>query len=123
MDRQKKLELLLKARNILHKQEDGQKLSGNEIVIAHDYVDMVIDDMIQEQSLKLYRLAMSYGLCTIAAKNKFEVIGFIMQDERLLRDNTDLKGNVLPTKEILSFIEELPYTIEGKPGIVSFYQE
>lgn len=123
MNREKRLELLLKARNILHKQEDGQKLSSNEIVIAHDYVDMVIDDMVQEQSLKLYRLAMSYGLCTIAAKNKFEVIGFIMQDERLLRDNTDLKGNVLPTKEILSFIEELPYTIEGKPGIVSFYQE
>ena len=123
MNREKRFELLLKARNILHKQEDGQKLSGNEIVIAHDYVDMVIDDMVQEQSLKLYRLAVSYGLCTIAAKNKFEVIGFIMQDERLLRDNTDLKGNVLPTQEILSFIEELPYTIEGKPGIVSFYQE
>lgn len=123
MNKQKRFELLLKARNLLHKQESGQKLTGNEIVIAHDYIDMVIDDMVQDQFLKLYRLAMSYGLCTIAAKNKFEVIGFIMQDERLLRDNTDLEGNVLPTKEILSFIEELPYTIEGKLGIISFYQE
>ena len=123
MDREKRLELLLKARNLLHKQENGQKLTGNEIIFAHDFVDMVIDDMIQEQSLKLYHVAVSYGTCTIAAKNEFEVIGFIMQDERLLKDNTDLNGNVSPTKEILSFIEELPYTIQGKPGIVSFYQE
>ena len=123
MDRQKRFELLHKARNILHKQENGQKLTGNEIVMAHDYVDMVIDDMIQEQPLKLYRVAVSYGTCTIAAKNKHAVIGFVMQDERLLRDNSDLNGNVLPIKEILSFIEELPYIIQGKPGIVSFYQE
>lgn len=123
MNKEKKLELLLKARNLLHKQESGQKLTGNEIIFAHDYVDMVIDNMVQEQSLKLYHVAVSWGTCTIAAKNEFEVIGFIMQDERLLRDNTDLNGNVLPTKEILSFIEELPYTVQGKPGIVSFYQE
>jgi hypothetical protein len=69
MNREKRFELLLKARNLLHKQENGQKLTGNEIIIAHDYIDMVIDDMVQEQS------------------------------------------------------EELPYTIQGKPGIVSFYQE
>ena len=123
MNREKRFELLLKARNLLHKQESGQKLTGNEIIFAHDYVDMVIDDMVQEQSLKLYHVTVSYGTCTIAAKNEFDVIGFIMQDERLLRDNTDLYGNVLPTKEILSFIKELPYTIQGKPGIVSFYQE
>jgi hypothetical protein len=123
MDREKRLELLLKARNILHKQENNQKITGNEIVFAHDYVDMVIDDMVQEQSLKLYHVAVSYGSCTIAAKNEFEVIGFIIQEERLLRDNTDLYGNILPTKEILSFIKELPYTVQGRPGIVSFYQE
>lgn len=123
MNREKRFELLLKARNLLHKQENGQKLTGNEIIFAHDYVDMVIDDMVQEQPLKLYHVAVSWGTCTIAARNKFDVVGFIMQDERLLRDNTDLQGNVLPTEEILSFIEELPYTVQGKPGIISFYQE
>jgi hypothetical protein len=77
-----------------------------------------------------YMRAKHMGLPTIgigftdsALYGPFEVIGFIMQDERLLRDNTDLNGNVLPTKEILSFIEELPYTVQGKPGIISFYQE
>ena len=123
MDRQKRVELLLKARNLLHKQESGKELTNNEIVIAHDYVDMGIDDMVQEQSLKLYHVAVSYGTCTIAAKNEFDVVGFIMRDEKLLRDNTDLNGKILPIKEILSFIEELPYTIQGKPGIISFYQE
>lgn len=48
MNNQKKIELLCKARNILHKQENGQKLTSNEIVIAHDYVDMVLDAMVAE---------------------------------------------------------------------------
>lgn len=52
MDKNKRLELLLKARNILHKQESGEKLSNNDIVIAHDYVDMIIDDMIEEFTKK-----------------------------------------------------------------------
>ena len=48
MNNQKKIELLCKARNILHKQENGEKLSGNEIVYAHDLVDMVLDAMVEE---------------------------------------------------------------------------
>lgn len=49
MKKEKKLELLLKARNILHKQESGEKLTGNEIIAAHDYVDMVLDALVEEQ--------------------------------------------------------------------------
>ena len=48
MNKQTQIEFLLKARNILHKQENGQKLTGNEIVMAHDYVDMVLDTLVQE---------------------------------------------------------------------------
>ena len=48
MNKQTQIEFLLKARNILHKQEIGQKLTGNEIVMAHDYVDMVLDTLVQE---------------------------------------------------------------------------
>jgi len=48
MNNQRKIELLLKARHLLHKQENGQKLTGNEIVIAHDYVDMVLDAIVGE---------------------------------------------------------------------------
>ena len=44
----KKIELLCKARNILHKQENGEKLTGNEIIIAHDLVDMVLDALVDE---------------------------------------------------------------------------
>lgn len=61
MDREKRLELLLKARNLLHKQESGQKLTGNEIIFAHDYVDMVIDDMVAEPTMKIFRVYFAYG--------------------------------------------------------------
>ena len=74
MNREKKLELLLKARHLLHKQENGQKLSGNEIVLAHDFIDMVIDDMVKEnffeKTMKVYNVGISYGVCLIAARDE-----------------------------------------------------
>lgn len=39
---------LLKARNILHKQESGETLHHNEIVIAHDLVDMMHDRLVNK---------------------------------------------------------------------------
>ena len=39
--------LLLQARNLLHKQELGEEVLPTDIVLAHDYVDMVIDDLIR----------------------------------------------------------------------------
>jgi hypothetical protein len=43
-----RIEKLLKARNILHKKENGEKFGPNDLIIAHDLVDMVIDDMVDE---------------------------------------------------------------------------
>ena len=48
MTTREKISLLLKARNLLHKQENGEELTSNDIVMAHDYVDMVIDDLVDE---------------------------------------------------------------------------
>ena len=45
---QEKINLLLKARNLLHKQENREELTSNDIIMAHDYVDMVIDDLVDE---------------------------------------------------------------------------
>ena len=73
MDRQKRLELLLKARNILHKQENGQKLSSNEIIFAHDYVDMVIDDMVSEPTIKIFKVFFPYGQEVYSAHSKEEL--------------------------------------------------
>lgn len=73
MDRQKRLELLLKARNILHKQENGQKLSSNEIIFAHDYVDMVIDDMVSESTMKIFRVFFAYGQEVYSAHSEEEL--------------------------------------------------
>ena len=48
MNNQRKIELLLKARHLLHKQENGEKVTGNDIILAHDYVDMVLDAIVGE---------------------------------------------------------------------------
>jgi hypothetical protein len=48
MTNQRKIELLLKARHLLHKQENGEKVTGNDIILAHDYVDMVLDAIVGE---------------------------------------------------------------------------
>ncbi len=41
-------ELLWSARNILHKQENGQEVTSLDITLAHDKIDMVLDAIIQE---------------------------------------------------------------------------
>lgn len=46
MKREEIISLLLKARNLLHKQDEGEELSKLEITTAHDYVDMAIDKLI-----------------------------------------------------------------------------
>ena len=79
MNKEKKLELLLKARNILHKQESGQKLSGNDIIFAHDYVDMVIDDMISEPTMKIFRVTFMYGQEVYSAHSKEELCIYLNQ--------------------------------------------
>ena len=48
MTNKRKIELLLKARHLLHKQENGEKVTGNDIILAHDYVDMVLDAIVGE---------------------------------------------------------------------------
>ena len=81
MDKQKRIELLLKARNILHKQENGQKLTSNEIVVAHDYVDMVIDDMIAEPTIKIFKVFYMYGQEVYSAHSKEELCIYLNQHE------------------------------------------
>ena len=49
MNRNEMLDLLRKARNLLHKQENGEKLTRVDITLAHDYVDMVIDDLVDQE--------------------------------------------------------------------------
>ena len=49
MNTRERIDLLLKARNLLHKQENGEQLTSNDIVFAHDYIDMVVDDMVAER--------------------------------------------------------------------------
>ena len=48
MNNQRKIELLLKARHLLHKQESGERVTDNDIILAHDYVDMVLDAIVGE---------------------------------------------------------------------------
>ena len=126
MDREKRLELLLKARNILHKQENGQKLSGNEIIFAHDYVVMVIDDMIQEnffkKTMKVYNVGMSYGVCLIAAKDKKHLLSIIKNTDYLRWDNSDFNGNLFSDETILSFVSEIPDMTAKKSGVIVYHQ-
>jgi hypothetical protein len=77
MDREKRLELLLKARNLLHKQESGQKLTDNEIIFAHDYVDMVIDDMVAEPTMKIFRVFLMYGQEVYSARSAQELCVYL----------------------------------------------
>ena len=72
MNKEKRIEFLLKARNLLHKQEIGQELTGNEIIFAYDYVDMVIDDMINPE-MKIFRVTFMYGQEVYSAHSKEEL--------------------------------------------------
>lgn len=40
------LDLLLNARNLLHKQEVGEEVESYDITMAHDCIDIVIDAFI-----------------------------------------------------------------------------
>lgn len=42
------MELLRSARNILHKQENGQEVTNLDITLAHDQIDIVLDAIIQK---------------------------------------------------------------------------
>lgn len=52
MTLQERISMLLKARKILHKKEDGETITSTDIVLAHDILDMVVDDMIDERFKK-----------------------------------------------------------------------
>jgi hypothetical protein len=52
MTLQERISMLLKARKILHKQEDGETITSTDIVLAHDILDMVVDDLIDERFKK-----------------------------------------------------------------------
>ena len=49
MTPQERITLLLKAKRLLNKQAKGEELTSIDVALAHDYVDMVIDDMIFEE--------------------------------------------------------------------------
>lgn len=48
MNTKERIDLLMKARNLLHKQENGEQVTSNDIVFAHDYIDITVDDMVDE---------------------------------------------------------------------------
>ena len=49
MTPKEKITLLLKAKKLLSKQAKGEELTSIDIALAHDYIDMVIDDMVFEE--------------------------------------------------------------------------
>lgn len=49
MTTKERIDALMRARNILHKQEKGEQIASYEIIIAHDIIDQVVDDMIDER--------------------------------------------------------------------------
>ncbi len=49
MTPQEKITLLLKAKKLLNKPANGESLTSIDVALAHDYVDMVIDDMVFEE--------------------------------------------------------------------------
>lgn len=46
MDKHQMIKLLLDAKKRLHKQEEGKEVTSLDITLAHDYVDMVVDALI-----------------------------------------------------------------------------
>lgn len=46
------IELLLSARNILHKQENGQEVTSLDITLAHDKIDMVLDAITLDEFIR-----------------------------------------------------------------------
>lgn len=94
MNKQKRLEFLLKARNILHKQESGLEFTGNEIVAAHDYVDMVIDDMVSESIMKIFKVHFPYGQEVYSAYSKEELCTYINthKDDFWIHDSISLEN-------------------------------
>ena len=52
MTLQERVQQLLKARKLLHKQESGETVTSTDVILAHDIIDIVIDDMISERFKK-----------------------------------------------------------------------
>ena len=40
---------LMQVRNILHKQEEGKEITPTDIILAHDQIDIVIDDLVDKE--------------------------------------------------------------------------
>ena len=53
MTTEEMISLLLKARNLLHQQDEGEEVSKLDITFAHDYVDTVIDELVHRQAQNL----------------------------------------------------------------------
>lgn len=49
MTPQERITLLINAKSLLNKQAKGEELTSIDVALAHDYVDMVIDDMVLEE--------------------------------------------------------------------------
>jgi hypothetical protein len=56
MTNREMISLLLKARNLLHQQDEGKAVSKLDITFAHDYVDMVIDELVYRHTQNLLML-------------------------------------------------------------------
>lgn len=119
MKKETKIELLRKARNLLHNKKQVNNLDAT---VAHDLIDIVLDDMIlndRSKNLKLYHIAVCYGTCVVAAEDEADVLNIISRDDNLSREYEGYS-----VRDILDFVREIEgYTVKGKSGIISFFQE
>jgi hypothetical protein len=79
-------------------------LSGNEIILAHDYVDMVIDDMVSEPVMKIFTVTFMYGQEVYSACSKEELCIYLNthKEDLWIYDSVSLEDieevEVNPTK-------------------------
>ncbi len=70
------IELLSKAHNILHKQENGKTVTNLDITLAHDCIDMVLDELVAQQAEmdRIYKqgknMIFKYEICLSSWEDK-----------------------------------------------------
>jgi hypothetical protein len=75
--------------------------------------------------MKLFNVYIGYGIAVVVAKDKIGVLMLISNNPDLRCSFEDLNGNLLPSKEILQSVEEIPgYSVQGETeAIISWYRE
>ena len=123
-----KINNLLKARNLLHAQEEGKEVTSLDITMAHDIIDIVVDDLVDEEfhkSMEAARKGMEppqIQICDTASPKQVELIAninwLLNGSEHMLETSLFAKmenGSVVCVSKV-EYVNNTLWVVEYKNG-------